>query len=228
MGCDFSALRRHPRVHGVDRHPGTGRHLPQPRAVRWPPSAPARHVDLLAQQAVATRAPLVAVASASREEVTTAIGAYAAQAGLAAYRPGGGRGRRRGGGCANRRRRGPQRDHRLDRPAADPRGAESGAILALANKESLIVGGPLVKALARLRPDRPRGLRALGDRPEPARRAGGGGAPARGHGQRGSLPRAVARGAAVRHPDQALAHPNFAMGRVITTNSATLVNKGSR
>ena len=27
-------------------------------------------------------------------------------------------------------------------------------------------------------------------------------------------------------PDQALAHPNFAMGRVITTNSATLVNKG--
>ena len=27
-------------------------------------------------------------------------------------------------------------------------------------------------------------------------------------------------------PEQALAHPNFAMGRVITTNSATLVNKG--
>ena len=27
-------------------------------------------------------------------------------------------------------------------------------------------------------------------------------------------------------PDQALAHPNFAMGKVITTNSATLVNKG--
>ncbi len=27
-------------------------------------------------------------------------------------------------------------------------------------------------------------------------------------------------------PEQALAHPNFAMGRVMTTNSATLVNKG--
>jgi 1-deoxy-D-xylulose-5-phosphate reductoisomerase len=27
-------------------------------------------------------------------------------------------------------------------------------------------------------------------------------------------------------PEQALAHPNFSMGRVITTNSATLVNKG--
>jgi 1-deoxy-D-xylulose-5-phosphate reductoisomerase len=27
-------------------------------------------------------------------------------------------------------------------------------------------------------------------------------------------------------PEQALAHPNYAMGRVITTNSATLVNKG--
>ena len=29
-----------------------------------------------------------------------------------------------------------------------------------------------------------------------------------------------------RHPEQALAHPNFSMGRVITTNSATIVNKG--
>ena len=27
-------------------------------------------------------------------------------------------------------------------------------------------------------------------------------------------------------PDEALAHPNYAMGRVVTTNSATLVNKG--
>ena len=33
------------------------------------------NVDLVAQQAVATRAPLVAVASATREEVTEAIGA---------------------------------------------------------------------------------------------------------------------------------------------------------
>src|SRR5690606_175538 len=27
-------------------------------------------------------------------------------------------------------------------------------------------------------------------------------------------------------PEQALKHPNFSMGRVVTTNSATLVNKG--
>ena len=46
-----------------------------------------------------------------------------------------------------------------------------GSTLALANKESLIVGGPLVKAAAAPRPDRAGRLRALRHRPEPARRA---------------------------------------------------------
>ena len=47
---------------------------------------------------------------------------------------------------------------------------KSGATLALANKESLIVGGALVKAAARDGPDRSRGLRALRHRPVPALR----------------------------------------------------------
>ena len=155
-------------------------------------------VDLLAQQAVATRAPLVAVASASREEVTTAIGAYAAQAGLAAYRP--------------EVVVGDDAAVEAARTGADVvlngitgsiglrptlAALESGAILALANKESLIVGGPLVKALARpgqIVPWTPSTRRSPRACAAAARRcAGSWSRPA------GSLPRAVARGAAVRH-----------------------------
>ena len=47
---------------------------------------------------------------------------------------------------------------------------EAGRTLALANKESLIAGGPLVAAIAQARPDRPGRLRALRDRAVPARR----------------------------------------------------------
>ena len=46
----------------------------------------------------------------------------------------------------------------------------SGARLALANKESLIAGGPLVLKAAEAGADRARRLRALGDCPVPARR----------------------------------------------------------
>ena len=48
---------------------------------------------------------------------------------------------------------------------------EAGRTLALANKESLVAGGPLVDARASTRPDRPGRLRALRARPVPARRA---------------------------------------------------------
>ena len=48
---------------------------------------------------------------------------------------------------------------------------DAGRTLALANKESLIVGGPLVKARGAARPDRPGRLRALRAGPVPARRA---------------------------------------------------------
>ena len=102
----------------------------------------------------------------------------------------------------------------------------AGTTLALANKESLIIGGPLVKDVAA--PDQivpvdsehsaiAQCLR--GGRAEEVRRlvvtASGG--PFRGR-TRAELAEVT--------PEQALAHPNFAMGRVITTNSATLVNKG--
>lgn len=103
---------------------------------------------------------------------------------------------------------------------------DAGNTLALANKESLIIGGPLVKERARPGQIVPvdsehsaiaQSLRA-GSADEVRRlvlTASGG--PFRG--------RSAAELADV-SPEQALAHPNFAMGRVITTNSATLVNKG--
>lgn len=103
---------------------------------------------------------------------------------------------------------------------------ESGRTLALANKESLIVGGDLVTALARpgqivpvdsehsaiaqaLRAGRSAEVRRL------VLTASGG--PFRGR-SRESLAGVT--------PAEALAHPTWDMGRVVTTNSATLVNKG--
>ncbi len=102
----------------------------------------------------------------------------------------------------------------------------SGSVLALANKESLVVGGPLVKAAAMPGQIVPvdsehaaiaQCLRA-GNRHEVRRlviTASGG--PFRGWTRE--------RMQAVT-PAQALAHPTWQMGRVVTTNSATLVNKG--
>ncbi len=103
---------------------------------------------------------------------------------------------------------------------------DAGNTLALANKESLIIGGPLVKERARPGQIVPvdsehsaiaQSLRAgsAGEVRRLVLTASGG--PFRG--------RTAAELADVT-PEQALAHPNFAMGRVITTNSATLVNKG--
>jgi len=103
---------------------------------------------------------------------------------------------------------------------------ESGKTLALANKESLIVGGELVKALAapgQLVPvdsEHSAIAQALrsGSHSEVRRlvlTASGG--PFRGRSHE-SL-RDVT-------PREALAHPTWDMGLVITTNSATLVNKG--
>lgn len=103
---------------------------------------------------------------------------------------------------------------------------ETGASLALANKESLIVGGELVKRAAApgqivpvdsehsaiaqaLRSGAPREVRRL------VLTASGG--PFRGR-SKDSL-RDVT-------PAEALAHPTWDMGLVVTTNSSTLVNKG--
>ncbi|MBD7950127.1 1-deoxy-D-xylulose-5-phosphate reductoisomerase [Oerskovia rustica] len=103
----------------------------------------------------------------------------------------------------------------------------AGSTLALANKESLVVGGVLVQD-AKQRPDQivpvdsehsaiAQALRS--GRPEEVRRlvltASGG--PFRGWAR--DDVKAVS-------PEQALAHPTWAMGPVVTINSATLMNKG--
>ncbi|MEV7615263.1 1-deoxy-D-xylulose-5-phosphate reductoisomerase [Streptomyces sp. NPDC089799] len=103
---------------------------------------------------------------------------------------------------------------------------EAGRTLALANKESLIVGGPLVKNVAKpgqiipVDSEHAALFQALaaGTRADVRRlvvTASGG--PFRG--------RTRAELASVTVED-ALAHPTWAMGPVITVNSATLVNKG--
>ncbi|WP_165988963.1 1-deoxy-D-xylulose-5-phosphate reductoisomerase [Streptomyces sp. YIM 98790] len=102
----------------------------------------------------------------------------------------------------------------------------AGRVLALANKESLIVGGPLVTGLAKpgqivpVDSEHSALFQALlgGTRGEVARlvvTASGG--PFRGR-SRAELARVT--------PADALAHPTWDMGPVITINSATLVNKG--
>ncbi len=102
----------------------------------------------------------------------------------------------------------------------------SGKILALANKESLIVGGPLVKELATPGQIVPvdsehsaiaQCLRS-GTESEVAKlilTASGG--PFRGFSKQ-QLSDVT--------PAQALKHPTWSMGKVVTTNSASLVNKG--
>ena len=117
----------------------------------------------------------------------------------------------------------------VDRPARRrwPR-CEAGRTLALANKESLIVGGPLVTARGRARarscPVDSEHSRAG---PVPARRHGRRGPPAGPDRQRRPVPRPdAATQLADVTPEQALAHPTWDMGPVVTINSATLVNKG--
>ena len=106
------------------------------------------------------------------------------------------------------------------------RALEAGTALALANKESLIIGGPLVRERAgegQIRPvDSEHSALAQclmsGTRPEVERlilTASGG--PFRGWTRE--------RLAAVT-PEQALAHPTWSMGPLVTINSSTLVNKG--
>ncbi|MCG7287045.1 1-deoxy-D-xylulose-5-phosphate reductoisomerase [Cellulomonas sp. ACRRI] len=103
----------------------------------------------------------------------------------------------------------------------------SGSVLALANKESLVAGGPLVRAAVQ-RPgqvvpvDSEHSAIAQclrGGRRAEVRRlvltASGG--PFRGR-TRAELADVT--------PEQALAHPTWSMGPVVTINSATLVNKG--
>lgn len=103
---------------------------------------------------------------------------------------------------------------------------EGGHILALANKESLVVGGHLVTSAAK-----PGQIVAVDSEHSALAQALRGGTA-------DEVDRLIltASGGPFRGwtreqmrdvtPEQALAHPTWDMGRVITTNSATLVNKG--
>ncbi|WP_328994865.1 1-deoxy-D-xylulose-5-phosphate reductoisomerase [Kribbella sp. NBC_01245] len=103
---------------------------------------------------------------------------------------------------------------------------DAGNTLALANKESLVVGGPLVTK--RVKPGQIVPVDSEHSAIAQCLRSGTGqevrkliltasGGPFRGRPRR-ELARVT--------PAQALEHPNFAMGPVVTINSATLVNKG--
>lgn len=186
---------------------------------------------LLAQQAISFNVPIVAVAKASAaEDVQLALYAEAQKRG---YENG---------------------DHRVPRLLAGPDAAsevarvecdvvlngmtgsvgllptlaalEAGTTLALANKESLIIGGELVTGAAKpgqlvpVDSEHSALAQAMrGERREDVRRlivtASGG--PFRGC-TRAELADVT--------PEQAMAHPTWDMGPVITINSATLVNKG--
>lgn len=103
---------------------------------------------------------------------------------------------------------------------------KAGRTLALANKESLVVGGELVRAAAA--PDQIVPVDSEHSALAQALRSGthtevrrlvvtASGGPFRGRSRDQMLDVA---------PQEALAHPTWDMGRMVTTNSATLVNKG--
>ncbi len=103
---------------------------------------------------------------------------------------------------------------------------DAGRTLALANKESLIVGGPLVKARAK-----PGQIVPVDSEHSALAQCLRGGAAAEvrrlvltaSGGPFRNRSRAELAGVT---PEQALAHPTWDMGPVVTINSATLVNKG--
>ncbi len=188
-------------------------------------------VELLARQVLRHRPRAVAVARGSvLEDLQLAVYAKASKAGFA-----------RGDYAMPRLLAGPQAATELAASPADVvlngitgsvglgptlAALRAGTTLALANKESLIVGGVLVAELAapgQIVPvDSEHSALAQclrGGRAEEVRRlvltASGG--PFRGRG------REELAGVT---PEQALAHPNFAMGPVISVNSATMLNKG--
>lgn len=190
-------------------------------------SAGGGNLELLARQAVHTRAQAVGVASGDASALRGMIDDAARAAGLI--------------GCSPELITGPDASTRIAEITADVvlngitgsiglaptlAALASGATLALANKESLIVGGALVKAAAREGQIVPvdsehsaiaQCLRS-GSAAEVDRlilTASGG--PFRGK-TRDELHDVS--------PQDALAHPTWDMGLMVTTNSASLVNKG--
>jgi 1-deoxy-D-xylulose-5-phosphate reductoisomerase len=190
-------------------------------------SAGGGNLELLARQAVHTGAAAVGIAGGDPRRLATLIDQAAAAAGKSGYRP--------------QIVSGPDASTRIAEIEADVvlngitgsiglaptlAALKSGATLALANKESLIVGGELVKAAARDGQIVPvdsehsaiaQCLRSgtAGEVEKLILTASGG--PFRGRS------REELNGVT---PEEALAHPTWDMGVMVTTNSATLVNKG--
>src|SRR6476661_48492 len=190
-------------------------------------SAGGGNLELLAQQAVHTGATVVGIAGGDPARLAALISDAAAAAGRQGYRP--------------EIVAGPDASARIAAIEADVvlngitgsiglaptlAALKSGATLALANKESLIVGGSLVKAAARegqiVPVDSEHSAIAQCLRSGTAAEVDkliltASGGPFRGR-SRAEL-HAVT-------PQEALAHPTWDMGVMVTTNSATLVNKG--
>ncbi|MGP5072938.1 1-deoxy-D-xylulose-5-phosphate reductoisomerase [Arthrobacter rhombi] len=185
------------------------------------------NIELLARQAVHTRAEVVALADGDVDELRARIHEHAELAGHSAYHP-----ELLAGPTAAARVAGyPEADVVLNGVtgsiglAPTLAALKAGHLLALANKESLIAGGALVKQAAAPGQLVPvdsehsaiaQALRA-GTPEEVARlivTASGG--PFRGM-TRQQLMDVT--------PAQALAHPTWEMGKVVSTNSATMVNK---
>ncbi|HWC23184.1 MAG TPA: 1-deoxy-D-xylulose-5-phosphate reductoisomerase [Flexivirga sp.] len=182
---------------------------------------------LIAQQAVQARVGLVGLAAGEEAEFRDVLDDEARRAGVRDYRP-----EIVIGGNASEEVARSGADVVLNgitgsiglRPTLAA--LETGSTLALANKESLIVGGSIVKRAARPGQIVPvdsehsaiaQSLRAGSEREVRRLVVTASGGPFRG------MPFDELKQVS---PQQALAHPNFAMGKVITTNSATLVNKG--
>lgn len=190
-------------------------------------SAGGGNLELLARQAVHTGAQAVGIAAGDGAELQRLIKELAGAAGIVGYQP-----EIITGADASTRIAEVEADVVLNGItgsiglAPTLAALKSGAILALANKESLIVGGSLVKAAAREGQIVPvdsehsaiaQCLRA-GSAAEVDRlilTASGG--PFRGK-SREQLHDVS--------PRDALAHPTWDMGLMVTTNSASLVNKG--
>ncbi|HEY4614652.1 MAG TPA: 1-deoxy-D-xylulose-5-phosphate reductoisomerase [Citricoccus sp.] len=185
------------------------------------------NTTLLARQAVATGAQAVGSATATIDALAAAIASAAAEAGVPDPRPALFTGPTAAAEVAAWEDADVVLNGITGSIGLGPTLAalEAGHLLALANKESLIVGGALVRAAAapgQLVPvDSEHSALAQALRSGTAaevRRlvltASGG--PFRGR-SRGELDRVT--------PAEALAHPTWDMGKVVTTNSATMVNK---
>jgi 1-deoxy-D-xylulose-5-phosphate reductoisomerase len=190
-------------------------------------SAGGANLGMLARQAVALEVEVVGVAHGDRDTVAAAIRQVADEAGRRGFAPD-----ILVGEQASTELAGFGADVVLNgitgsiglRPTLAA--LRAGSTLALANKESLIVGGSLVKAAAR-----PGQIVPVDSEHSAIAQCLRGGSPA-------EVARLVvtASGGPFRGwsqaeletvtPRQALAHPTWAMGPVVTTNSATMVNKG--